>query len=75
VFAELLPWLLDQLHDWEAAAAAGAPTSPPLQPESHFRLFTTDVSLRAACAQPAPALRPGRLRSGCGAAQAREGGG
>lgn len=34
--AELLPWLADQAADWEAAAAAGAPTTPPLTPDARY---------------------------------------
>lgn len=33
-YAELLPWLLDQATDWEAAAAAGAAATPPLVPDT-----------------------------------------
>ncbi|GFH32973.1 uncharacterized protein HaLaN_32278, partial [Haematococcus lacustris] len=38
--AELLPWWLEQAADWEAAAAAGAPASPPLQVDVSCQLFT-----------------------------------
>jgi len=32
--ADVLPWLADQAADWEAAAAAGAPSQPPLVPDT-----------------------------------------
>jgi hypothetical protein len=32
--ADVLPWLADQAADWEAAAAAGAPSQPPLAPDT-----------------------------------------
>ncbi|KAJ9510102.1 hypothetical protein QJQ45_015584 [Haematococcus lacustris] len=64
--AELLPWWLEQAADWEAAAAAGAPASPPLQVDVSCQLFTGSsgsathlaaLVLRAAHAQVRPALR------------------
>jgi hypothetical protein len=58
-----LPWWYDQLHDWEAAAAAGAPTTPPLQPETTFRLFTTDVSSPAFFARAAVKAAAGAVGS------------
>ena len=58
-----LPWWYDQLHDWEAAAAAGAPTTPPLQPETTFRLFTTDVSSPAFFARAAVKAAAGAMGS------------
>uniref|UniRef100_A0A7S2VW20 Uncharacterized protein n=1 Tax=Chlamydomonas chlamydogama TaxID=225041 RepID=A0A7S2VW20_9CHLO len=41
-YADILAWCVDQAHDWEAAAAAGAPTNPPIQVDAMYRLFTTD---------------------------------
>jgi hypothetical protein len=62
-YADLLPWWLDQLHDWESAAAAGAPTTPPLQPETTFRLFSTDVSSPAFFARAAAKAAAGAVGS------------
>ncbi|WIA17648.1 hypothetical protein OEZ85_014453 [Tetradesmus obliquus] len=47
--AELLPWLADQAQDWEAAAAAGAPTTPPITPDTSYRLFTLEQGGAASC--------------------------
>ncbi|KAF6262749.1 hypothetical protein COO60DRAFT_1699160 [Scenedesmus sp. NREL 46B-D3] len=47
--AELLPWLADQAQDWESAAAAGAPTTPPLTPDTSYRLFTLEQGGAASC--------------------------
>lgn len=41
-FAELLPWLLDQAHDWEVAATANAAgDTPAARALSPLRLFAT----------------------------------
>jgi hypothetical protein len=56
-YADLLPWLLDQTADFEAAAAAGAPTTPPLPSESppsappRYRLFSVARGGCAGCAR------------------------
>eukprot|EP00879_Flechtneria_rotunda_P023522 GHRR01024884.1.p1 GENE.GHRR01024884.1~~GHRR01024884.1.p1 ORF type:complete len:956 (+),score=357.62 GHRR01024884.1:92-2959(+) len=47
--AELLPWLADQAADWEQAAAAGAPTTPPIVPGPRYRMFDTDLGGAASC--------------------------
>jgi hypothetical protein len=52
-YEELLPWLLDQAADFEAAAAAGAPAAPPLLLESppRYRLFDASRGGCAGCAR------------------------
>lgn len=47
----MLPWLSDQVHSWEEAACAGAPTSPPMVPDTSFRIFAHDTSGAAFYAQ------------------------
>eukprot|EP00878_Enallax_costatus_P046625 GHUV01056863.1.p1 GENE.GHUV01056863.1~~GHUV01056863.1.p1 ORF type:complete len:446 (+),score=107.20 GHUV01056863.1:330-1667(+) len=47
--ADLLPWLADQAADWEAAAAAGATTTPPIVPDTRYRMFALDDGGAPSC--------------------------
>eukprot|EP00798_Chlamydomonas_sp_ICE-L_P029152 gene29154-32373_t len=65
-YADWLPWLVDQALDFESAAVAGAPTNPPMQVDTTYRLFTSDshsaayyavAVLRASALQLKPYLK------------------